>query len=422
MESLLTQVQRTMNYSTHLYQMYELQHAALAPFKMMANISKTAHRHPLSPLAHTDYGRTIAAGAELLERVTHRYEKPFFGLDHTVINGKTVAVTEEILREKPFCRLVHFVRDAKIANQPKLLIVAPMSGHHATLLRGTVEGLLPHADIYITDWLDARNVPFHVGPWGLNDYIAYLLEFLHFLGPDVHVLAVCQPSVPVMAAVSLLSVRNGKGTPKSMTLIGGPIDTREAPTQVNQWAKKHDIDWFANHVVTRVPFQYKGFMRRVYPGFLQLSGFMAMNMERHMGEHMKFYQHLIKGDGESADAHKKFYNEYLAIADLPAEFYLETLEKVFQQHQLPKGELKFREEIVDPGAITKTALLTIEGELDDISGVGQTKAAHKLVKNLAKSKQHYHLQKGVGHYGLFNGRKYREHVMPVILDFMKEHG
>lgn len=412
-----------LNENSHLYQMHELQHATMAPFTMMANMTKLLHRMPLSPIAYTGLGRSIAAASELLERITQRYAKPEFELTHTEINGEAVPVVEEVVLSKPFCRLLHFKRETKKAlKQPTLLIVAPMSGHHATLLRGTVEGFLPHADVYITDWLDARTVPFAYGAWGLDDYIAYVIEFIRLLGPDVHLLAVCQPSVPVMAAVSIMSTRKDPKAPRSMTLIGGPIDTRKAPTKVNTWAKEKPLGWFESNVITRVPFCYPGFMRKVYPGFLQLSGFLAMNIERHMGEHLKFYQHLVQGDGESAEAHKKFYDEYLATADLPAEFYIETLEKVFQQHQLPNGTLKYGDERVNPAAITKTSLLTIEGELDDISGVGQTKAAHALTTNLPKIKQKYHLQKGVGHYGLFNGRKFRDHVRPVILDWIKQNG
>lgn len=407
--------------NSHLYNLHELQHALLAPFKVLAKTNKMLHRVAISPLSYTKYGRSIAAACELAERVTHRYGKPEFGIHHTVVDGKTVSVKQEVLIHKPFCKLLRFTRDTK-KNDPKLLIVAPMSGHHATLLRGTVEALLPFADVYITDWIDGRDVPMTQGEFHLDDYVSYVMEFTRHLGPDVHLLAVCQPSVPVMAAVSIMAEDKDPKAPRSMTLIGGPIDTRVGVTKVNETATQRPLSWFESHVITRVPFHYPGFMRRVYPGFLQLGGFMSMNLDRHVGEHLKLFQHLVEGDGESASAHKKFYNEYLSVCDLPAEFYLETIDKVFQRHLLPKGELTWQGRKVDPGAITKTALLAIEGELDDISGVGQTQAALKLTKNLPASKQKYHLQKGVGHYGIFNGRRFKEHVVPVIVDFMKTQG
>ena len=296
-----------------------------------------------------------------------------------------------------------------------------MSGHHATLLRGTVEALLPHHDVYITDWTDAREVPVFSGTFDLNDYIDYLIEFMCHIGEGVHTMAVCQPSVPLFAAVALLNEKNHPCAPKTMTLMGGPIDTRKAPTQVNTFAKERPIEWFEGHVVSRVPLNYPGFMRRVYPGFLQLTGFMTMNLERHVGEHIKLFNHLVEGDGESAGAHRKFYDEYLAVADLPAEFYIQTVREVFQKHSLPDGKLMHRDRRVKPEAITKTAILAIEGELDDISGVGQTKAAIDIATGLKKADKKYHLQKGVGHYGIFNGRKYRELVRPVITEWIESH-
>jgi poly(3-hydroxybutyrate) depolymerase len=403
-----------------LYSLLEMQYAALSPINFMAHASKAFHSNPLSPLSYTGYGRHMAAASEVLERVTHRYGKPEFDLPTTVANGKKVAITEDFIQIRPFCRLLHFKKDIK-HNQPKMLIVAPMSGHHATLLRGTVEALLPDLDVYITDWLDAREVPIYEGDFHLEDYIRYTIEFIRKLGDDVHLLAVCQPSVPVMIAASVMNAEKDPCAPKSMTLIGGPIDTRINPTKVNKLASEKPLQWFKNNVITRVPVNYPGFMRRVYPGFLQLSGFMQLNLDRHIEAHKDLFKHLIAGDGESAGAHRKFYDEYLSVCDLPAEFYLDCIDQVFQRHLLPRGEFVYEGKKVNPGAVTKTALLTLEGELDDISGVGQTEAAQTLCKNLDDSMRRQYIQKGVGHYGIFNGRKFREHVVPIIVDFVTKH-
>jgi len=405
--------------NSHLYHLHEMHYAAITPINMLANASKVFHRHPLSPLAYTDYGRHMAAASELIERVTHRYGKPDFGITHTVVDGKKVEVFEEIDDTKPFCRLLHFRKDIR-KTQPRLLLIAPMSGHHATLLRGTVEALLPYLDVYITDWLDARNVSMLDGSFHLQDYIAYTIDFIRKLGPDVHLMAVCQPSVPVLIAAAVMNEANDKAAPRSMTLIGGPIDTRVNPTKVNKLAAEKPIHWFETNVITRVPFNYPGFMRRVYPGFLQLSGFMQLNLDRHITAHMDLFKHLVEGDGDSATAHKKFYDEYLSVCDLPAEFYLESIEQVFQKHLLPRGEFTYKGKKVKPEMITQTALLTLEGELDDISGVGQTEAAQKLCKSLPATMRKHHLQKGVGHYGIFNGRKFREYVVPIIVDFVEK--
>lgn len=402
-----------------LYNLHEMHYAAISPINMLANASKTFHRHPLSPLSYTGYGRHMAAASEVLARVTHRYGKPEFGIAHTLVAGKRVEVFEEIIDSKPFCNLIHFRKDIK-KEQPKLLLVAPMSGHHATLLRGTVEALLPFLDVYITDWLDARNVSLIHGNFHLEDYIDYTIEFARLLGPDVHLMAVCQPSVPVMVAASVMNEMGDKRTPRSMTLIGGPIDTRVNPTKVNKLAEQKPLHWFESKVITRVPFNYPGFMRRVYPGFLQLSGFMQLNLDRHIDAHKDLYKHLVQGDGDSASAHRKFYDEYLSVCDLPAEFYLECIDQVFQRHLLPKGEFMFKGKKVKPSAITKTALLTLEGELDDISGVGQTEAAQKICTNIPAAMRKHYVQKGVGHYGIFNGRKFREHVVPIIVDFVEK--
>jgi poly(3-hydroxybutyrate) depolymerase len=403
-----------------LYQLYEWQQASVAPLRMFANASKQWHSNPLLPWAYTGIGRSMSAGFELLERLTKRYAKPEFGITSTQIDGKRVAVHDKIVLEKTFCNLRRFRRDTK-RNDPKILVVAPMSGHYATLLRGTVAGLLPHADVYITDWMDAKEVPAFLGKFDLDDYIAYLMEFIRFIGKGTHTIAVCQPAVPLYAAVALMSEANDPFTPASMTLMGGPIDTRRAPTQVNRLATERPLDWFGQHVISRVPGNYPGFMRRVYPGFLQLTGFMTMNLDRHIGEHFKLYQHLVQGDGESADAHREFYDEYLSVADLPAEFYLQTIDKVFQRQLLPRGKFDFQDRIVRPESITKTGLLCVEGERDDISGIGQTRAAIRLSSGLPYEKKRYYLQRGVGHYGIFNGRKYREFIVPVIMEHIRKN-
>ena len=403
-----------------LYSLKEMQNAGLTPLRVMANATKQLFSNPLHPLAYTDVGRRIAAGAELVERITQSYPKPDFRITQTTIEGRHLHVTEEVVLEKSFCKLRHFaVRDGK--TREKLLLVAPMSGHHATLLRGTVEALVPHHDVYITDWLDARDVPLYKGEFDLNTYVDYVIDFIRFLGPKAHTMAVCQPSVPLLAAVALMNDNNDPCAPATMTLMGGPVDTRKAPTKVNLFSKEHPMEWFEQNVITRVPLNYGGFMRRVYPGFLQLAGFMSMNFERHVDAHVKLFQHLVKGDGEEAAAHRGFYNEYLSVADLPAEFYLQTIEEVFHKHSLPDGKFFHHGGRVQPSTITKTAILAIEGELDDISGLGQTRAALDIATDLVDSKKKYHMQKGVGHYGIFNGRKWREQVRPVITSWIHKH-
>jgi poly(3-hydroxybutyrate) depolymerase len=408
-----------------IYHLYDLQHAVLTPPRLLAELTRTALQHPWNPLSYSQAGRTVAAGAELFERVTRRFGKPSFDLPETIIDGKKVEIVEEVVAEKPFCSLLHFKRRVK-RNDPRVLIVAPMSGHFATLLRGTVEALLPHHDVFITDWTDSRHVPQKDGRFNLDDYILYLREFLSLLGAGTHVIAVCQPSVPVFATVALMEAENDPNRPASMTLMGGPIDTRISKTAVNQLAEERPIRWFEQSVVTDVPFYYPGAHRRVYPGFVQLGGFMSMNLDRHVGSHMKFYQHLVQGDGESADSHRKFYNEYLAVMDISAEFYLQTVEIVFQRHLLPKGQMKWKDPLsdvlypVDPAAITRTALLTVEGELDDISAHGQTTAAHTITTALPASRKYHHFQEQCGHYGIFNGTRWRTQIMPRVRHFIRD--
>ncbi|MAJ63061.1 MAG: poly(3-hydroxybutyrate) depolymerase [Micavibrio sp. TMED2] len=403
-----------------LYQIYDMNQAALAPMRFAAELTQAAFQNPLFPLSYTRFGRTVAAGAEMFERTTRRFAKPEFGLHRTEIDGREVTVEEETIVEKPFCRLLRFKRDTK-RNDPKLLVVAPMSGHHATLLRGTVEALLPHHDVYITDWIDARHVPLKDGKFNLDTYIDYVIDFVNELGPETHLMAVCQPAVPVLAAAAVMAENDMPNQPKSMTLMGGPIDTREAPTSVTKFAEQRPMSWFERNVIAIVPPYYGGGSRAVYPGFLQLSGFMSMNMDRHIGAHMNMFQHLGKGDGESAAAHRKFYDEYLSVMDMPAEFYLETVQRVFKEHALPRGALTHHGQPVNPAAIKKTALFTVEGELDDISAVGQTKAAHKLCRNIPENMRREHVQSAVGHYGIFNGRRWREQIMPRVRDFIRDN-
>ena len=404
-----------------LYTMMELGKAQFAPIRTAIDAAHKWHNNPMNLLSYHPAWRSIRAGYELAERMTRPYPKPDFGIHHTKVEGKEYDVHQRTVITKPFCRLLHFEKMGYREKLPKLLIVAPMSGHHATLLRGTVEDTLPHFDVYITDWIDARDVPVSAGSFDLDDFINYTIRFMEHLRGQAHVMAVCQPAVPVLAAVSIMSAENNPNVPLSMTLIGGPIDTRQSPTEVNMFADKRSMNWFETHVITRISANYPGFMRPVYPGFIQLAGFMAMNMKRHVGEHVKLFQHLVVGDGESADAHRKFYNEYLAVMDLPAEFYLQTIKTVFKEYALPQGKMVSRGRVVDPSKITKTAIFALEGELDDISGVGQTKAAIKLCKNLPDSHKLYHLQESVGHFGLFNGRRFREFIVPMIVKFTDKH-
>ncbi|HKA73235.1 MAG TPA: polyhydroxyalkanoate depolymerase [Xanthobacteraceae bacterium] len=402
------------------YYWYEMQHAALGPFRAAADATRLFYQNPINPLAHTTLGKSIAAGCEMFERATRRYGKPEWNLEPLKINGERVAVHPEIVWQRPFCNLVHFERALpdSYRRHPKLLIVAPMSGHYATLLRGTVEAFLPNHDVYITDWVDARMVPLALGAFDLDDYIDYLISILHYLGGDTHIVAVCQPSVPVLAAVSLMEARNDPYSPTTMVLMGGPIDTRVNPTAVNTLAEQRGIEWFRRNVIAQVPFPNPGMMREVYPGFLQLSGFMSMNLDRHLGAHREMFMHLVRGDGDSAQKHREFYDEYLAVMDLAAEFYLQTVETVFLRHALPKGEMMHRRTPVDPSRIRNASLLTVEGEKDDISGVGQTEAAHRLCTGIPAERKAHHLQLGVGHYGVFNGSRFRSEIAPRIADFI----
>src|SRR5216684_2061761 len=406
---------------TPAYWLYEMGHAALNPSRAFADAARLFYKNPANPLSHTAFGKTMAASMELFERSTRRYGKPEWNIDSVVVGGERVPVHISAVWERPFCRLLHFERAFERVPrrpQPRLLIVAPMSGHYPTLLRGTVEALLSNHDVYLTEWIDARMVPLVEGPFDLDDYIDYLISMLHLLGGETHVLAVCQPSVPVIAAVARMEADGDPYVPLSMVLMGGPIDTRVNPTAVNKLAEKRGIDWFRRNVITKVPFPNPGTMRDVYPGFLQLSGFMSLNLDRHIGAHKDMFMHLVRGDGDSARKHREFYDEYLAVMDLTAEFYLQTVETVFVDQALPEGAMTHRGKPVDPGAIRNVALLTIEGENDDISGVGQTEAAHRLCVGIPAERKTHYLQLGVGHFGVFNGSRFRAEIAPRIADFI----
>jgi poly(3-hydroxybutyrate) depolymerase len=410
--------------STPMYWLYEMGQAALNPSRAVADATRLFFKNPANPLAHTTYGKSIAAAAELFERSTRRYHRPEWSIDHTVVGGERVPVHISTVWERPFCRLLRFERaftHVPRRPQPKLLIVAPMSGHYASLLRGTVETFLPNHDVYITDWCNARMVPLTEGRFDLDDYIDYVVSILHMLSGDVHVIAVCQPSVPVMAAVALMEADQDPYVPHSMVLMGGPIDTRINANAVNRLAETRGLDWFRSHVITKVPFPHPGFMRDVYPGFLQLHGFMSMNLDRHIEAHRNLFLNLVKGDGDSAQKHREFYDEYLAVMDLAAEFYLQTVDTVFIRHALPKGQMTHRGRPIDPSLIKRVALFTVEGEHDDISSVGQTEAAHALCTGLADEDKAHYMQPGVGHYGVFNGSRFRAEIAPRISDFVLSH-
>ena len=407
--------------SSPMYWFYEMSHAALDPSRAMADATQACFTSAFNPWSATTIGKQIAATCELFERSTRRYNRPDWRIDATEVAGEQVAVDVRTVWERPFCRLQHFQRlfeQSPRQPQPRVLVVAPMSGHYATLLRGTVEALLPGHDVFVTEWVDARTVPVSQGRFDLDDYIDYVIEMLRFLDGDVHVVAVCQPSVPVLAAVAVMEAADDPHVPHSMVLMGGPIDTRKAPTAVNRLAQERGTDWFRRHVITKVPFPHPGFMRDVYPGFLQLNGFMTMNLDRHIEAHRRLFQHLVAGDGDSAQKHREFYDEYLAVMDLTAEFYLQTVRTVFVRHELPKGEMMHRGRRVDPAAIRRVALMTVEGEHDDISGVGQTEAAHALCVNIPAERRRHWMQPDVGHYGVFNGSRFRAEIVPRLADFM----
>jgi poly(3-hydroxybutyrate) depolymerase len=404
-----------------LYNAYEIQKSMLAGASAMADFSAGWLSNPSNPFAYFGGGAVMGSALEVFAHAAAPRGKPEFGLDSTEIDGKTVAVREEIIARKPFGQLKRFAREG-IETGPKLLIVAPMSGHYATLLRGTVERMLPVADVYITDWRDAKLVPLSDGKFDLDDYIDYLIEFLEAIGPGAHMLAVCQPSVPCYAAACVMSADKNPCRPKTLTMMGGPVDTREAPTSVNMLATERPHSWFSQNVIATIPAMHPGAGRKVYPGFLQLAGFMSMNLGSHMMSHYEMFKHLVQGADLEADTTKRFYEEYRSVCDMTAEFYLQTIDVVFQDHSLPKGTMLHRGRLVDPGAITDVAILAIEGEKDDISGLGQTRAALTIATNLPDEKKRYYMAEGAGHYGIFNGSKWRNKVAPVVEEWMKAHG
>ncbi len=435
-----------------LYQLYESQRALLSPFAEFASATSKLYDHPLSPFAHTPGAQRVSAGLDLLHRLSKEYEKPEFGINTVKVDGVDVAVQQQVALEKPFCRLLRFKRFTddvevltRLKDQPTVLVVAPLSGHHSTLLRETVRELLKDHKVFITDWTDARMVPIEAGPFHLDDYVGYVQEFIRHIGGvsapspsvpsipqgrtgatggvgslSVHVMSVCQPTVPVLAAISLMASR-GEATPRTMTMMGGPIDARKSPTAVNNLATNKPYEWFESNVIHRVPSNFPGAGRAVYPGFLQHTGFVAMNPDRHARSHYDYFRDLIRGDDDSVEFHRDFYDEYNAVLDMPAEYYLDTIKTVFQDFALVNGTWKVAGALVKPQDITTTALLTIEGELDDISGAGQTKAAHGLCTGIPKNRQFHYDAVGAGHYGIFSGRRWREKIYPTVRDFIARH-
>ena len=407
-----------------LYQLYETQRALMAPFSEFASASAKLYNHPLSPFTQQPMAQRVSAGLDLMHRLAKDYEKPQFDIRSVEVDGVDVAVQEQVPITKPFCRLLRFKRFTDdpavletMKTQPTVLVVAPLSGHHSTLLRDTVKVLLRDHKVLITDWTDARTVPLAAGPFHLNDYVAYVQEFIRHVGPEVNVMSVCQPTVPVLAAVSVMAT-NGEFTPRTLTMMGGPIDARLSPTSVNNLATNKSYEWFENNVIYRVPANFAGVGRRVYPGFLQHTGFVAMNPDRHVSSHYDYFLDLIRGDDSSAESHRQFYDEYNAVLDMPAEYYLETIKTVFQDFALVNGTWFVDGTQVRPQDIRSSALLTVEGELDDISGAGQTKAAHGLCTGIPKARQFHYDVDGAGHYGIFSGRRWREMVYPVVKDFI----
>lgn len=404
-----------------LYDLYEMQRGYLAGAGAWASVVSEFMSNPVLPLNYLGAGPVVASALEVFAHAAMPRGKPAFGIDRVMVDGQSHPVTETVVLRRPFGNLIRFRRDGLPANAPRLLITAPMSGHYATLLRGTVRRMVESCEVFITDWADARTVPLHEGRFDLDDYIDYLVGFLEHIGPGAHMLAVCQPSVPALAATAVMGAAGHPCRPATLTMMGGPIDTREAPTSVNDVAIDHPLSWFESHVIATVPLHYPGAGRKVYPGFLQLAGFLSMNLQSHLESHYQMYRHLVTGDGESADASKAFYEEYRSVCDMTAEFYLQTIEHVFQRHSLPKGELSHRGQLIDLGAIRDTALLAIEGENDDISGIGQTRAALTIASQLAEDKKRYFLAPDVGHYGIFNGSRWRQTIAPVVEHWMVQH-
>ena len=404
-----------------LYDTYQAHNDVLAPIRLLAEFCRGFLAQPWPLIKDAPFVRGTAAAMELLSNAGMSHGRPDFGIRSIMMRGEEVAVTEEIVASHPFCKLVHF-RKGGAREEPTILVVAPLSGHFPTLLRGTVQTLLPEHNVYITDWVNARNVPLLHGRFDLDDFVEVVIRFVRLLGPSIHVMAVCQPSVPVLAAVSLLAATGDPCQPASMVLMGGPIDTRANPTEVNRFAIARSPEWFDRTVITTVPGRYPGAFRRVYPGFLQLAGFLSMNLDRHVSAHWSMFHNLVKGDGDSAAATRAFYKEYSSVMDLPADFYLQTIKRVFHDHDLPQGRFRVRGNLVEPAAIERTALMTVEGEKDDICAVGQTAAAHDLCTGIPPTKKLHHLQLKVGHFGVFHGRRWQTEIYPKVRAFIRAHG
>jgi poly(3-hydroxybutyrate) depolymerase len=401
-----------------LYDAYQAQQDLFGPVRLMAGTAHDWLRHPWLPIGDLPCVRSAAAAMELLSHAHLSHQRPDFGIGRVTIGGREIAVKEETVASHPFCNLVHFRKDWT-REEPTVLVVAPLSGHFSTLLRGTVETLLADHNVYLTDWKNARDVPLLYGRFDLDDFVELVIRFTRLLGPRIHLIAVCQPSVPVLAAASLMAAGGDPCQPASMILMGGPIDTRVNPTAVNRFAEAHDLDWFEQRVITTVPARYPGRFRRVYPGFLQLAGFLSMNFDRHVSAHWTMFRDLVRGDDDSAAATRAFYDEYSTVMDLPADFYLQTMDRVFHRHDLPRGRFAVRGERVEPAAIDRTALMTVEGERDDVCGPGQTVAAQDLCTGLAPAKKTHHLQLKVGHYGVFHGRRWQTETYPKVKSFIR---
>lgn len=401
-----------------LYSLLELNRAALAPFRASAQNSKAFLGSPLNPWRDTAFARSMIAATDFFEFASRRYDKPDWGIDHTELNGELVPVTIDTLRSTPWCRLLRFRKETASLPQPRLLIVAPLSGHYATLLRDTVDAFLPTHDVFVTDWSDARLVEASDGQFDLDDYIDHVRDMLTAVGSGAHVLAVCQPGPAVLAAVSMMAEDEDPALPASMVFMGSPIDARRSPTVPNKLSEQRSLDWFKQNMIHTVPAQWPGKGRRVYPGFVQLTSFLQMNWGRHMDAQLHFFEHLVKNDGDSADKHREFYNEYLAVLDLPEEFYIQTIDRVFQQHLLARGLFHHRDRLVKPEAIHSVGLMTVEGENDDISGIGQTQAAHDVCTHVPDDMKEDYVQPGVGHFGVFNGSRFRENIVPRVTDFI----
>ncbi len=414
-----------------LYSLVELNRAAMAPLRLAAKAARITVQSRLNPMSESDYSKTLVAMTNIFESATRFYGKPDWQISETRVNSVKVPIKTESAWRSPWCNLVHFKRDEDAMSfargedappQPRLVIVAPLSGHYATLLRGTVEAFLPTHEVYITDWSDARMAPVWLGRFDLDDYIDTIREVFTALGPGANALAVCQPGPPTLAAVSMMAEDDDPNRPATMTFMGSPIDCRRSPTTPNLLAEERSFEWFEQNMIYTVPGPWPGMGRRVYPGFVQLSSFMNMNWDRHVDAHWRFFNHLVDGDGDGIEKHRTFYDEYLAVLDLTEEFYLQTIQKVFQEHHLARGMFRHRGRLVKPEAVRDVALMTVEGENDDISGIGQTQAAHDLCSNIPEDMRIDYIQPGVGHYGVFNGSRFKSEIVPRVNEFIARFG